>query len=490
MAPASQATNTPTDLAALSRGPVAAAGTVDVPRPSRRWRTRVLVPTAVFVAAAALLLYSARGLLVRPTEVRVVPVVVKSVGLDGRQSAEGAASPVGPSVQAPGWIEPEPYAINVPALVDGVVRDILALEGDPVEKDQVVAHLVDDELRLAARSARAVVAERKAEQARALAGIEPMRAAVTIAQVERDTMKDEAERKRDLVAAGGISAGEFSRLEIRLRGAEARISQARSELAAAEAAAEQAGAGLETANALLAEAELRLSRCEVRSPASGVVLTRLASPGTRIAMTSRSAESGEMTPTLLRLYDPAHLQVRAEVPLKMAAMIAVGARAELTTEALVDQRFEGRVTRVVHEANIQRNSVQFKLTIERPSPLLKPEMQVRVRFNPGVTDRAAGNAESAGDSNFHLLLPSSVLVDLDGQRARAWVVEPGGSAGEYAAVLREVTLGGERDGEVVVLTGVRPGDRVISAPPASLRVGSLVRVVGETGVSKAPTDSQ
>ncbi|MGH7179070.1 MAG: hemolysin D, partial [Tepidisphaeraceae bacterium] len=71
-----------------------------VPRPAFAWKTRVALPAMIGLITLALLAYAARDVLLPAVDVRVVPVVLKDRG--------GA----GPSdIQAPGWVEPEPYAI-------------------------------------------------------------------------------------------------------------------------------------------------------------------------------------------------------------------------------------------------------------------------------------------------------------------------------------------------------------------------------------------
>ena len=83
------------------------------------------------------------------TDVRVVPVMVK------------AGTPSGGEVtaQAPGWIEPDPFHTDVSVLADGVVAEMLVLEGQRLEAGQVVARLVDDDARLALERAEATVKE-------------------------------------------------------------------------------------------------------------------------------------------------------------------------------------------------------------------------------------------------------------------------------------------------------------------------------------------
>src|SRR4051812_34206717 len=102
------------DLSALAgRGGGRSAPTVVVPRPRARWRTRVLVPGAILLAAGGLLAYAAREALWPGVDVRVVPVVVRAAGSLGAADVHAAHAATAPAVpgpvvaQSPGWVEPD-----------------------------------------------------------------------------------------------------------------------------------------------------------------------------------------------------------------------------------------------------------------------------------------------------------------------------------------------------------------------------------------------
>src|SRR5256885_371226 len=125
------------NLAALSRSGSAPATLVSPPR--SRFATRVLLPALIALAALALLAYAARESLRPSTPVVTAPVVLK-IGVSGSTNARSSEI-----VQAPGWIEADPFAVSVPALAPGVLKEIAVLEDERVEKDQVIARLVDDD---------------------------------------------------------------------------------------------------------------------------------------------------------------------------------------------------------------------------------------------------------------------------------------------------------------------------------------------------------
>jgi hypothetical protein len=164
---------TQTDLRALRRAPQPtqsdsiprpqpAGSTTVIARPKARWATRLLIPAVVLLATGGLLAYAARDALQTRLEVHVAAAIPKSgvgaadagaVPVSAGSSEESPSdAPLGPvAVQAPGWIEPAPYAVSVPALAEGVVREVLVLEGERIEAGQVVARLIDERRRCGRR---------------------------------------------------------------------------------------------------------------------------------------------------------------------------------------------------------------------------------------------------------------------------------------------------------------------------------------------------
>lgn len=513
-----------TDLRALRRGPRATEHTsasspnplgtsAVVPRPKARWATRFLVPAAVLLATGGLLAYAARDALQPRLEVYVAAAIPKQSTAVPVNATNAAASepiednvanaPLGPvAVQAPGWIEPAPYAVSVPALAEGVVKEVLVLEGERVEAGQVIARFIDDDARLALRAADAAVAERDADVARARAALATAESQVEVERTVAAELRDEVTRKRDLVAAGGLTEGTFRRMEIRLGGLEAKVATAEKMVNEARAALAQAESAHTAARVLHDEAALRLTRMDVRSPVAGVVLARLVEPGSRISMGSKGGEGGasaSMMGAVLRVYDPAKLQVRVDVPLADAAKVSIGTRATVSTEALPDQTFSGVVSRVVHEANIQRNTVQFKVALDAPSPVLKPEMLTRVKLHgpasasrqgrSGVTGGSATNDGDNGDMT--LLVPTTAVTSLGDDKGQVWVVDTSG--GSPVARRRDIATAPSADeGFIAVTSGLRLTDRVILDPPAppAIKDGTRLKVLGErisTASMAAPT---
>ncbi len=450
-----------------------------VPRPRSRLATRVLLPLVVILATAAILLYAARDALRPAIEVHVSPVIPKAVAATSGEMAAG--DQIGAvAVQAPGWIEPDPFAISVPALTEGVVKEVLVLEGQAVTAGQVVVRLIDDDVRLQIRSADAMVNERRADVEQAQAAIATAESQVAVEQSAVNEIRDELSRKRELVKSGNVSTGEFRRLEIRTAGLEARAIAAERAVDEARAALKQATAALDSAAIAREEVQLKLDRLEILAPVAGVVLSRLVEPGSRISMGARTEGAGSaMAGSVLRLYDPAKLQVRVDVPLADAARVGLGTRATVSSEAVPDTNFTGVVDRAVHEANIQRNTIQFKVSLETPSPVLKPEMLMRVKLHAsGSSGGGTGAGLNSTADGAALLIATNALQGPAGAQRFVWLVE----TGTRTTVVRKrnVTIEPSADEHFsLVVEGLRVSDRVVIDPPQSLHDGARIKVLGE-----------
>jgi HlyD family secretion protein len=546
------------DLSALSRSPAPASPLVRagsgatarasaLPLPRRRWKTRILLPGVILGAAALLLAYASREALTPATNVHIAPVLLRQSDRAEPASPQGAApaNAGGSVVQAPGWVEADPFAINISALAGGVVREVLVLEGETVEAGQVVARLINDDARLALAAAAAEVAEREAQLASARADLaaaemswdnpierhrmlaisEAMAGEIRaellmldpeiVAETARvQEIREDYTRLQRLRESQAHSEGDLVRVEQRLKAQEgvlataqarravldARLARQEAEVQAARdnlrlrieerraldsarAALAQHEAALARARAMRDEAALRLERMEITSPASGVVLARMIEPGTRL-MTADDMNAS----LVIRLYNPEKLQIRVDIPLADALRVGIGQEAQIATEAIPNRTFSGRISRLIHEANIQKNTVQVKVQVTDPAAAgsLKPEMLTRVRFEAaGAPARSA--ATGAGDptspAGHTMLAPRSALVDATADAARVWVLDQAGRA----AALREVRLGaGREDGYIEILEGLRPGDRVIIDPPGNLRPGSRVKASEWTSTVAGP----
>lgn len=508
------------------------------PAARSRLRARVhgLTPAAVAAGLGLLILVSGWDALRPVTPIEVVPAVFVHAPIEAPALGQGedGAGRSGRAAQAAGWLEADPFLVACTALADGVVEEMLVLEGQHVGAGDVVARLVSEDARLAlaraeadvriaraqAESAAADLAaaetdwENPVERDRALAVSRAMLAeteaelaqlpaliASETATLER--LREEHQRLEEASASGAATAIELviaakqaeaqgAAVEVlerrrpmleaardRLaaealaaeRNAQLRVSERRA-LDLARAASARASAELAGAEARLDEARLRLHRMEVRAPISGFVQRRLKAPGDKVMLGMDDPHSSH----LLHLYDPERLQVRVDVPLADAGGVVVGQRCEVVVDVLPDRVFAGEVTRITHEADLQKNTLQVKVRVIDPSPLLKPEMLTRVRFlaGEGRGVEPASSAESSHGAQAPTVRVPERAVGEQGGRSIVWVVRER-RAGRGTVRPVEVSLGEAEESWRRVRGEIRPGD-LLAIDPEGLAAGQRVRV--------------
>lgn len=495
---------------------------IPAPRPRRR---AYLLVACVATATTALLLVAA-GSSFRPIPtVQARPVVF-------HQDSEQAVLPDGvptarttKTIQAPGWLEADPYSVAAAALTDGVIEEILVLEGDRVVRGQPVARLVraDAELALGASEAELLAAQAAVRTAKAalvaaetewnepvervraiavaraglvrseseIAQLPALIAAETamaeqlaeeLERVEQARRSGAANEIEEVVARKKLEAAMATVESLVRRGPilEAERDLAAAELVAAERAAELRTAEwfeLERARAELAralaveararvardEAALRLERTVITAPIGGLVQARLKYPGSRVMSTSDDPHATH----IVHIYDPDRIQARVDVPLADAAEIRIGQPCEVVVEILPDRVFRGEVTRITHQADLQKNTLQIKVRLIEPSPVLKPEMLTRVRIL-GAT--GPGQSQSTFKPTVHV--PESAIRTSEGTECVLAIRNRHADRGELVRV--PVRVLERAEGWARVEAELHTGDLLALNPP---RERGLVRVV-------------
>ncbi|MBX3741031.1 MAG: efflux RND transporter periplasmic adaptor subunit [Akkermansiaceae bacterium] len=424
---------------------------------ARARRTALLLPLAILAGFVLLFLLLFRDRLIPATVVRVTPAIAVE---EKSSTASPASAKSGRMIfQASGWIEPDPLPIKATALTDGVVDQVNVLEGQTVKKGDLLATLIEADAKLEVTEATAEHEMAKAEfEAHCtntqitLSQLEAERAGQAADQANAD---EAAERLRRFEQAETSSVElerinarfENSRRQSALTARKAKIEEMTHQLTKIAYEAAAMLAKVHTAEAALEKAKLMHSRTRITAPVDGRVLRLTAAPGQKKMLIMEEEDSS----TIAVLYDPAHLQVRVDVPLADAAGLSVGQKAKVRCNLLPDQVFEGEVTRITGEADLQRNTLQAKVRITAPDDRLRPEMLCRVEF----LDTATASGPSGEATSVAVYVPDNALKE-----GAVWVCDPD----TKRASRRQVVSSGSRENLHRIDQGILPGEWVILDP--------------------------
>lgn len=352
------------------------------------------------------------------------------VALAELRGGGGAGASTG--VTANGYVVARTQA-SVSSKITGRLEYLGVEEGSVVSRGAIIG-------RLESADYAAVLGQREAELVTA-------RAALAESEAERDQLRRDVERARDLSAKGLISEQEAEQLEAQLTTAEARVERFRAQVQAAEAAVGVARANLENTY--------------IRAPFSGTVLRKDAEVGEVVAP---AVTGGGLTRgAVVTMADLETLEVEVDVNEAYIARIRNGQPALITLDAYPDTGFRGRVRQVVPTADRQRATVEVKVSILDKDPRILPEMGARVEF----LEDESGAAGPAGPAR--VFVPAAAVRDEAGRQV-VWVV-----SGER--VERREVEAGPVTGELrEVRRGVAAGERVVIAGHAGLEDGARVKV--------------
>jgi len=318
------------------------------------------------------------------------------------------------TVSANGTLNPVTL-VNVGTQVSGTVKELNADYNDHVEKGQVLARL-DPSL---------FEAQLKQDQA-----------TLTSAQASLKLARTTAKRNRDLYAKGYIAESDLDNSNQALADAKAKVASARAQIE---------------------RDKTNLSYTVIRSPVSGVVVSRNVDVGQTVAASFQ-------TPTLFQIaQDLTRMQIDTSMAEADVGGVKVGQKVSFTVDAYPDQTFHGTVRQIRLNPTIQQNVVTYDVVVNvnNPEGILLPGMTAYVtvvidrrndvlrvpnaalRFHPPGT-QALGNQKNPNARRLYRV-QDNTLVPVP--------VTIGIANNQYT----QITAGNLKAGDHVVVEDLKPG---------------------------------
>ena len=312
--------------------------------------------------------------------------------------------------------------------IDGLrITEVLAEDGDHVEKGRVLARLDRSQLN-------ALQAESDAALARADAAI--AQAQNAIAQFAASDTQAQADYQR----GKRLDAGVMSQAALDQRASVARSSEA--QLAGARSALAVADADKRSQEAQRRELDVRVARTEVRAPVAGIVSRRTARLG---ALANSGADA------LFRIIEDGAIDLDAEAPDNVLARTRLGMKAAVD---VAGAKVGGSVRLISSEVDKATRLGQVRIALEAA-----PEARIG-SFATGVIDIA--HRDGIG-------VPISAVTGQDG----TWSVEVVGQGDRIER--RGVETGLTAGDEIEIRSGLQPGETVVARAAAFLRAGDIIR---------------
>ncbi|MBF2055143.1 MAG: efflux RND transporter periplasmic adaptor subunit [Candidatus Sericytochromatia bacterium] len=200
------------------------------------------------------------------------------------------------------------------------------------------------------------------------------------------------------------------------------------------------------AAASLEVARVSLSQASISSPLSGYVNRVNAENGEVVSPGMALAEIVQMNPVKLTV----------GVPEREIAAVSLGQEVEVFFDALPDQRFKGQIIFIAAVAEQESKTFPIKIRLDNPGIKMRGGMIGRIALNQGRVNDA-------------IVVPQDAVIDEKG--GRFVFVEQDGIARKTS-----VTLGPRQGSEVVISSGLKAGDALITFGQRNVLDGDPVNV--------------
>ena len=360
-------------------------------------------------------------------------------------------------VTADGILYPRDQANIVPK-ISAPVKRFLVNRGDHVKQGQLLAELENRDLVGAAQESRGQFVQAESNYRSTANAVVPeqvtkARTDVDAAKQTMDAAKKLLDNREQLFQQGALARKLVDEAQVGYAQARAAYESALQHLQALQSVGKQeqiktAEAQVQSARGRLESAQAQVAYSEVRSPMTGVV-------------TDRPLYPGEMATTgapLLTVMDVSKVVARINMAQDQAADLKVGSEATITPPGS-ENGVPGKVIVVSPATDANSTTVQVWVQADNPGEHLRAGQSVHVAIVAEVIDGAT-------------LIPAPAILANDEGETIVRVVDDKNVAHE-----RPVEIGAKEPEMVQVVSGVQPGERVITEGGVGLEDNAKVRVM-------------
>ncbi|WPO80755.1 efflux RND transporter periplasmic adaptor subunit [Flavobacterium sp. KACC 22761] len=362
------------------------------------------------------------------------------------------ASTIVETVSATGKIQPE-IEVKIASMVSGEIIALNVKEGQVVKKGDLLVKINPDLYTSGLE--------------RSVANLAGTKAGLTQSDANFREAKANYERNKTLYDKGVISKSDWDK--------------AISTYEVAKATKQSSYYNVQSATASVTEARDNLGRTTIYSPADGTISVLNVELGERVLGTQQMAGT-----ELLRVANLNNMEVEVDVNENDIVKIKIGDEANVEVDAYLKKKFRGIVTSISNSASTALTSDQvtnFKVKVrilkDSYKDLLEGKPEAYSPFRPGMT--ATVDIITTTKTNVLAVPISSVVVKADTTAVKEFKVDDPNEDKKVApkvdkkyecvfvkvgdkAKIRIIKTGIQDDTNIEVMSGLKPGDVVITGP--------------------------
>ncbi len=341
--------------------------------------------------------------------------------------------------------------------INAPVKKFYVTRGQRVQEGQLLALLENRDLSAAAMDNKGAFEQAEAAYSTNVGATLPEESAKAELDVQTSRQELDAQQKlyssrEDLFKQGALPRKDLDSAAVALAQARSAYNIAKKHLDGLNAIGKQnalrsASGQLTSAKGKLMNAEALLSYTEIRSPIAGFITDRPLYPG----------EMASTTAPLLTVMDISQVIAKAHVPQSDALLLHKGDKVSITLSG-IEKPLPGKVSLV--SPALDPNSTTVEIWVQA----VNQDQQLR----PGTTAQISITAQTVKDA---VVIPSTALVNAKEDTAQVMVLDD-----QSVAHSREVKTGIQNGKEAQIISGLKPGENVVTEGAYGLPDKTKVKV--------------
>jgi HlyD family secretion protein len=424
-------------------------------------------------------------------------------------------------VTSSGEIKPKNY-INIGANAMGNITEILVKEGDHVRKGQLLARVENTQPTADVAAYQASVSSAEADTTASEAGlkaadenIHTMEAGLEHDKADLDRMKADYDRAQELFNEKLLARQDFELKKFSYEAQKAQITQSEAKIVQARAQREQNAAQVSSTQRHIAQARANLNRFadvlrkyDSVAPLDGVVTNLPVRVGESVVPGIQNSEGS----VIMTIADMSVITAEVKVDETDIVSVHLGQVADITIDAIPNKTFKGHVTEIGDTAILRSTGLaasqsaissqeakDFKVVIamDNPPEEVRPGLSCTAKVTTAtranavtipiqaLTIRQRGDLEQPKPGTTSTA-QAATKPDPAAEKARKEEIQGVFVVNAGKAEFRKVETGITGATDIEVLTGLKPGDQIVTGSYQVIRTiknGAMVKVDNKAPVA-------
>jgi len=352
--------------------------------------------------------------------------------------------------------------VELRARVEGILQKVYFREGVPVKKGQLLFTIDKRPFEASLQSAKAIATKAVSDLAQAQQRTDVLKAQAELADAQAVLAKADQDvaRLTPLAKEKAVTEQDLDAAVASQKSARATVDARQANLTNLEAAVkytiERAKAEVSASNAKVTQAQLDLSYCDIFSPISGVIGFLQVDEGNLVGRGDATLlATVSASDPLLVDFSVSEIDYLKLTDAQTSGHQASNLRFDLLLSDESVHPYQGTFKVLDRTVDPTTGTLKVEATFPNPGRYLRPGQFARLRV-------AVAQRENA------ILVPQRAIQELQGAKTVMVVNE------QNTVLVRTIKLGDKADKDVVVLDGLKPGERVIVEGMQKARPGGQV----------------